>query len=792
MKYSLKYLLEGVLDSEEFWSSEDNNWHIGAGVFYMYDPSSKMLSDPDAWDEEGFSKYLYGHKRGMIHGKVSHSLKHAGEFMPKNKGQKWTSQPTGVPTMVLDDVKAQVVETLRTLGHTEVFVQKKPRKNVANYPIVKMSIDDPDFLDYIFCGLDWIHDRIRKGWNVSNDEKEVMLAGSVITENYEKELDKFLKDNADAKDVSDKNFPDIEKLLEYLQECFDTNKAIRFKIKRTSDQSKLFEVLYSLSDTTYTSVELGSGKRGTFMRMEGDHHRRTFWRALLRFSPVSARETSKGHITFNGNQLLIGYQNFAEICQAARERFEDTIFAQGADKKPKSDWGIGNKYKRNKGKWTPTGARTPEGEQLMVASFQRLLREKRRPTKKKLPAVLDDSITGITNIINNTPIQHYGYNVLSTTLEEDSAADIVYTVILQHIKPDFGKYVDELISKGGKFAQIYSDTPRSKTQLTRWLTGFKSDPDHRQKSAAIKVAQVAGLDCLNNTIVQRIEMIYDCTVVVNFTGAKTQKKGQSIFELFVFDHGQGPMTPLEDGEGIPETPIPPKAPKDIVVDDGVVEIPVQPVPPKPKKKKSRKRKKKLKLTRDQKKAGYNQINQEDGSVRHVLPLQELEEITDHIVDMVVGNATKKVQMSRGILPEKYTELKNKSHYSAHKHNATSQVFRVVDDYYKEDLPLLNMHKGYVIYGGEINSRSIMSQYTSFGSSKEERFAIDKEGKFTPPKLGGKEAKDARRYVQGTRSNDELIIYAEITPKRNKWTKAISKHTGKITLYVFLLNRNYEG
>ena len=58
-------------------------------------------------------------------------------------------------------------------------------------------------------------------------------------------------------------------------------------------------------------------------------------------------------------------------------------------------------------------------------------------------------------------------------------------------------------------------------------------------------------------------------------------------------------------------------------------------------------------------------------------------------------------------------------------------------------------------------------------------------------IGGKEAKDARRYVAQERVNDEIIMYASILPKTNKFTGAVSKHTGMVTLYLFLLDRNLE-
>jgi len=800
VKYNLKAMLEGVLDDDGFWSSEDNNWHMGAGVFYMYNPQPYVNSTNPDWidPEDGSSKWLYGVKRGNIHGKTSHSFKHASNFIPNKKGMRWTAQGNQVPVTTIADVKNQVVEKLKELGYTNLWVQKKPRGD-TQYPIVSMSIDDPKFVKYIFCGLDWINDRIRKGWKTTKDELEVLASASFITETYDEELKKFIEDNKDAKDVSDKNFSSEDQLLAYLKDCFDDNKAIRFKIRRKNDESKLYEVLYSMSDSTYTSVEMSTNKRGTFMRMEPKHSRRTFWRALTRFAPISARDKiNPDKVTFNGNELTIGYSLFAQICQSARERFEESIFGLDNKGNHRSDWSIDNKYKADKkGKnWTATGARVPKGEILMKASYQRLLGE------NKKPAVLDDSIEAISNIIKTSPVGAYGYNVLSATLEDNSMADIVYTVILQHAKPNFGMYVDEMIARGGKFAKIYDDTPTSKTQLTRWLTGFKADPDDRQKSAAIKIAQVAGLDCLNNTMIKQIEDVYDCTVVANFTGAKTNKKGQSFFELFVFDHGQGPMTPLEDDEGIPQPVVtPPPAPKDIPVDEEVIEIPVRPVPPKPKKKKKSRKRKKLKLTSDQRKAGYNQIDQE-GRVRHVVPLDELEDISDHIVDLVLsGGGTSKRELLDPM--GDYTELKNRSYADGLEEEV--EVFRVVDDYYEDDAPIMKMYKGYVIEGGQIRSRSMMQQYMSLESNRVNSFDIgrghyttyspnyarDQQGEFTPPKLGGKQAKDARRYVQQQRVNDEIIMYAILKPKTNKFTGKMSKHTGHVTLYLFLLDRNLE-
>ena len=103
----------------------------------------------------------------------------------------------------------------------------------------------------------------------------------------------------------------------------------------------------------------------------------------------------------------------------------------------------------------------------------------------KMAAILDSSIADITQIIKNAATDAFGYNVLDVVLEESAEADIVYTVSLQHTRPDFGKYIELMKNKPmSKNYKIYFDTPSSKTQLTRWLTGYKqgADIDARQKA----------------------------------------------------------------------------------------------------------------------------------------------------------------------------------------------------------------------------------------------------------------------------------------------------------------------
>lgn len=415
------------------------------------------------------------------------------------------------------------------------------------------------------------------------------------------------------------------------------------------------------------------------------------------------------------------------------------------------------------------------------------------------------SVEDVVSMVQSADLSPYGYNVLSASQPTGTHVGgmLQIDVSLQHVKPDFASYIEELRSRGGKFAKIYGDTPTSKTKITRWLTGFKegSEIDERQKAAAIKVAQIAGLAALKS-VMFAIESKYDVTCAANFTGAKTQKKGQSFFELFVMPPYEPPGTAGIPGDSVAE---PPPQPDSVPIDDETVEVTPEPEqvisPLKKKKKKTRKKRvKKPKLTRDQKKAGYNQIDQ-DGRLRHVAPLFELEAVADHIVDLVIGGGTSKRVHNSPM--ELYTNIKNKSY--GEEAGSDGRFFRVVDDYFEDDAPILKMYKAYIVDGGQIRSRSMMQQYTSLGSNRKyiaknayrsdpnfgRSFSDEDFGDYTPPKLGGKEAKDARRFVQEERVNDEIIIYANLRPKINKFTGVPSRHTGQVTLYLFLLDRNLE-
>lgn len=403
-----------------------------------------------------------------------------------------------------------------------------------------------------------------------------------------------------------------------------------------------------------------------------------------------------------------------------------------------------------------------------------------------------------------------GYNLQSITHEtfQDNSNSIMlnfFTLTLQHAKPDFKRFVQQRANQPGRTGRIYGDTPTSKTMLTRWLTGYKdgADIDARQKSAAIKIAQLTGLDAIQELIIDPFEAQHPgVTVVANFTGAKTKDKGLSFFEVYV-------LPPLA---GV-ETEVP-EPPTEIPVDNEVVEIPPEPVtppvakPPKkpkaPKKPRKRRGKRKPKLTVKQKKAGYNQIN-DQGDIRHVLSRSDLIDVGDHIVEIMFGSAgSLEENLNPQAAANAYSTLRNLAEQPLHR-----EVYRVIDDYYDNPLPRLVFY-GCKVYKGKIRSRVMMSAYTSAGSNLQSGHVVDEEegewvpgmiqnpefgkseedGEYTPPKLGGIEAKDARRYAVSTRSNDELIVYAMVKPRENPYTGKKSKHTGDVSLYVFQLDRNF--
>ena len=369
----MKPLGENVLSFDiPFNSSDDNNFKYGRGVFYMYNPSAQEFD----LDDEFLNNNVYGPIRGEIHGFASHSFKHFKEF---------TSQQN------VNRITTAVIEKLRELRYDKVLVTKKLKGGGLN-PVSDMSIDHPDFKHYIMNGLDWMQDRVQKGWNIFEDEQKVLDVAFEVHRIYGKELIKFLEESQEAQIISDANFPNKEDLFDYLEDCYMNRKAVIFEIER--ENGKLYQVLYNIGDTRYSSYNIEKGTRGTFMRMEKPIKRRTFWRNLIRWAPISKIDEA-GVAIENGNQVTDDYNNFREICQDARFNRKGTNFELGTDKNqtpvnPK----YGTKTRRKGDK--ATGAMIPYREDLTMETILReairkiLLEEIENPDMvKKLNILID-------------------------------------------------------------------------------------------------------------------------------------------------------------------------------------------------------------------------------------------------------------------------------------------------------------------------------------------------------------------------------------------------------------------
>ena len=215
------------------------------------------------------------------------------------------------------------------------------------------------------------------------------------------------------------------------------------------------------------------------------------------------------------------------------------------------------------------------------------------------------------------------------------------------------------------------------------------------------------------------------------------------------------------------------------------------------------------MTSKHKIGGYNDFNAR-GDIRHVLDQSDLQDVDDHIVELMFGGNSREIdELGPQDAADMYTLVRNQANTNDLQNDMPEYMtYRVVDDYFDNPLPRLVFYKC-TVYGGKIKSRALMSAYTSYGSGRIEGRVPDEDGEmvqsmvqnplfgvssadeeFTPPKLGGKQAKDIRRYANLTKSNDELIIYALVERKVNKYTNMPSKHTGNIMLYVFQLDRNF--
>lgn len=388
--------------------------------------------------------------------------------------------------------------------------------------------------------------------------------------------------------------------------------------------------------------------------------------------------------------------------------------------------------------------------------------------------ITEEAIEDILDIVSNFDLSSKGYAVHEFTYnEEDASADLVFTIALQHVKPDFGKYVKQLHSTGdNRRARIYGDTPASKTKIVRWLTGFRdgANINATQKAAAIKVAQLAGYDAVH-PILRAIEEKYECATVSNFIGAKTQAKGQSIFEIFVTDT-VAPMhstfREMLDKEEL-ET---------VSVDGAPIVVPKTPKPPKRKKTGGVKIKKLPKKKYGKNTRGSLQVMR-GGPTRHVIPEPELHEIGEQIVTQITGgNPTNRLQMNAE---------EAKSHYLATRElskDPNELTFMLSDDFFNNPTGPEKFYDGFELFGATARTKAMMTALMSVGNRE-----LDNDGAKTKPKLGSKLAKDIRRKLQKEFASDEILIYAKIMPKVNPYSGKMSRHTGDIVYYVYFTDRN---
>ena len=385
------------------------------------------------------------------------------------------------------------------------------------------------------------------------------------------------------------------------------------------------------------------------------------------------------------------------------------------------------------------------------------------------PRVITDSaIADLEVMIPQFDLSSLGYAVHEFTYNaEDASADVVFTIALQHLKPDFGKYVKQLQGTSDRRRKIYGDTPASKTQIVRWLTGFRdgANINATQKAAAIKVAQLAGYDAMY-PILQQIEAKFDCVAVSNFIGAKTQAKGQSIFEVLLFDS--------------PEDAIK-------IIDTEPTIIPVDGIPtkvlssPKPKKKKKTGGVKfKNPPNKKYGKGARGKIQTvAGGTSRHVIPEPELKEIGEQIVnELTGGKPSHRLKMDSNEAKNHYMSTRELSK------NPEELTFMLSDDFYSNPSGPGKFYDAFELFGATARTKAMMTALMSTGNTE-----IGKGTSRKSPKLGSKLAKDVRRKLQQEFASDEILIYAKILPKKNAYSGKMSRHTGDIVYYVYFTDRN---
>jgi len=363
----------------------------------------------------------------------------------------------------------------------------------------------------------------------------------------------------------------------------------------------------------------------------------------------------------------------------------------------------------------------------------------------------------IQNTLRNLVIP--GYEIYYDEFSAESYGEgIVISISLEHINPPFKDKVLELQKADPK---SWAGAPTSKTTIMRWLTGHRSDPTQAEKEMATKIVQLCGHDAMNSiiqTISQDFKGFVKCET--NFTGASIKRKGVSYFELYVF-----PMMTEEE----PDTP---KEPTIVPIDDEMIKVPNTPVPPPPKEEKKPKPPK-----RKTEKDGRVTV---DGISRHFLPEAQLESIASHAISIIMGPNKTVVPIKASTIDSQYKEIKALSK------NKNTNTHRVIDDYWLDDNADLKFYKAFEVYGGKIRTKSMLQRYLNPNS----QVHPNKEGMTTAKsRVGSKEIKDVRKAVASQRASDEILIYANISPRINPYTGVASDHTGEVILIVFLVDRS---
>lgn len=316
-RYVRQVLLEFV--KIPYKMSSDYNWGEGQFIFYFDRPTNP---------EE-----LYGKERGNIHGRLSHAIKHASEFMTRgDKDAFWQR--------VRDDLKASGIKEVwqgkKKHQMKDLYLPEDQWDNPKNIGIKKISVDRLT-RRHIFNALDWVTDKKILKMPISSQEEILYKYAKELFSVYSEEMSRFSMKRYSAIDVSDSNFASKADLFEKLKEIYMNSGEIIFEIMRRDGK---YRVTYNLATFLYTSILKGKQQRGTFFRMEKRRRYRTLRGALV----VWGRQKTSA--------ITDKYSYLRELCEEANKKGELPHW---------QEWGINYRYD-NKG--NPTGAPIPHVEDM--------------------------------------------------------------------------------------------------------------------------------------------------------------------------------------------------------------------------------------------------------------------------------------------------------------------------------------------------------------------------------------------------------------------------------------------